>query len=338
MQTIRNEIVEDVMLCDAAGRLNPAARGWSRRPLHRCNLKGRFPRKKKWDYWCVMGPRFLLSATIANVDYAAIGSVYFLEYETKRFAEHNVFKLFSKSPVMPDTVGGDIQFEHNGLALSFRSTETGLRMTVRSDNFEGKRLQADLDIERRDDHETLNVVVPWNESTFQFTSKQHCLPTRGNVRWGDETFTFDNDAFACLDFGRGIWPYRTSWNWASFSGRAGEDVVGINMGARWTDHTGMNENGIVVNGRLYKIFDDISFRYSDKDFMAPWRMQTAGGSPAVDLTLTPFYDKTAATNLLLLSAQVHQLFGYYSGTLSVEGKTIRIEGTPGWAEEHFARW
>ena len=43
------EIVAPVDLCDARGRLNPAAVGFSRQPLVRANLSGHWPRKKKLE-------------------------------------------------------------------------------------------------------------------------------------------------------------------------------------------------------------------------------------------------------------------------------------------------
>jgi hypothetical protein len=307
-------------------------------PLHVCNLSGRWPRKKKWDYWCITGPRFLFSATIAHIDYLSLGGIYFFEYDTGRFAEQGGVKVFSSEPHMPDIVYGDIRFEQQRLALSFRQTEAGVRIEIVSKSFGGKPLEAHLDIARSKQHETLNVVVPWNARTFQFTSKQHCLPTRGHILWGGDTFEFDPDtAFGCLDFGRGIWPYRTAWNWAAFSARCGEELVGLNMGAKWTDGTGANENGIVCNGRLYKIFEDIDFDYDDADFMKPWRMRTRA-SDVVDLVFTPFYDKRSAVNLGVICSKVHQCFGRYTGTLRVDGRVIRVVDALGWAEEQRARW
>ncbi|MEV5398578.1 hypothetical protein AB0N26_20700 [Streptomyces cellulosae] len=39
--TAEREITSPVDLCLPDGRLNPAAVGWTRRPLHRANLRGR---------------------------------------------------------------------------------------------------------------------------------------------------------------------------------------------------------------------------------------------------------------------------------------------------------
>ncbi|HEY3367062.1 MAG TPA: DUF2804 family protein [Symbiobacteriaceae bacterium] len=68
------ELTTPVLLCDDRGRLNPAAAGWSRRPLHTCNLKGRWPRKKRWNYWCITTDRHLFSATLSDIDYMGLAS------------------------------------------------------------------------------------------------------------------------------------------------------------------------------------------------------------------------------------------------------------------------
>lgn len=338
MQTITRELTEAVDLCLGDGALNPDATGWSRRMLHRCNLRGRFPRKKRWEYWCVTGPAWCFSATIANIDYAGLAGVYLLEYASKRFAEQGAFHPFAHEPRLSETLDGDVAFRSRALEVRFENAPTQVRIVADARKLQGIPFHAECAIHRPADLETLNVVVPWNAHTFQFTSKQICLPVEGEMQWGAETIRFDAaSAFACLDYGRGIWPYRTVWNWGSFSTRAGGDTVGFTAGAQWTDGAGMNENGIVLNGRLHKIFDDIAFDYDRNDFMKPWHIHTVS-SDTVDLQFTPFYEKRNAANLLLIASEGHQMFGRYSGVLRVEGRTIDIRDAVGWAEEHRARW
>lgn len=335
---ITTEILHPVDLCNADGRLNPDAIGWSRHPQHRDNLTGRPLRKKRWDYWCVMGDNFALSVVIANVDYLALAGLYVLEYDTGLLKETGVVLPFSRRVQLTETVGGHNRFHSRILKLDLRETEGGVRIDVDCKRLAGAPLTAEINIARPPHHETLNVVIPWNERTFQFTSKQNCMPSEGTVKWGDRNYRFNPEtAFAVLDYGRGIWPYRTSWNWAVFSGPSGDDTVGINMGAKWTDGTGANENGIFLNGVLYKLFEDIAFTYDDRDFMKPWRMRTTE-SDAVDLTFTPFHDKPGKLNLVILSTRVHQCFGRYSGSVKADGRTIPVDNLLGWAEEHHARW
>ncbi len=338
MQTIDREITQEVPLCDERGFLNPEAKGWSRRPLHVGNLKGRPLRKKKWNYWCVTGDRFLISAVVAHVDYFALGAFYIFEYDTQRYAESGWVKPFSRAVNMPETVGGDIRFASSRIDIRLNTHDDETHMDVAVKRLGGRPCTAKLVVARPPSHETLNVLVPWDERTFQFTSKQHCLPTSGTVTWGEEEFVFDPEtASATLDYGRGIWPYFTTWNWGAFSVRNGDDSLGVNLGGQWTDGTGMNENGVVLNGVLHKIFDDVVFEYDRKNFMAPWRVRSKS-SDTVDLEFVPFYQRAGKVPLLILSSKANQCFGHYTGTLRVAGHEIPVDKALGWAEEHIARW
>lgn len=328
-----------VPLCDGRGRLNPQAVGWSRQPLHICEIPGRWPRKKKWNYWCVTTPEVLFSVTISTLDYATLGFIYFLDFGTKEFIEETVTIPFSGNVVMPPTVEGAISFKHPKMTIEFDAGPNETRIRARMESFGGKALEADFTIRRPDDHESLNVVIPWSERLFQFTSKQHCLPTEGSIRIGERTVMFDPaTANGCLDFGRGVWPYRCTWNWGGGSGRSGDKTVGLNFGGQWTDGTGMTENGIIIDGRLTKIGDDVEFVYDTTDFMKPWRIKTKN-SDQIDLEFVPFFDRVAAANMLVIKSCVHQLIGDYSGRVTTqEGERIEIDGLVGWAEEHIARW
>ena len=52
---------------------------------------------------------------------------------------------------------------------------SGTRIRVEAGDFGGMRLEADILVERPEGHETLNVVIPWSDVQFQFTSKQNTL-------------------------------------------------------------------------------------------------------------------------------------------------------------------
>src|SRR5207248_1329256 len=153
-------------------------------------------------------------------------------------------------------------------------------------DFGGMRLEADILVERPAGHETLNVVIPWSDAQFQFTSKQNTLPASGFVQLGEEGYEFTAPSFGCLDYGRGVWPEHTRWNWGAASGVEGGRVVGLNLGGQWTDGTGMTENGICVDGRLTKIGEDLTFEYDANDRMKPWRIRSEGTN-RVDLVFEP---------------------------------------------------
>lgn len=330
------ELTTNVSLCDEKGLLNRKAVGWSRHPLHTCNLKGRFPRKKRWNYWCITTEDFLFSATISHIDYLGLAFVYFLDFHTGYFHELTVSTLLGKGFNLPETSQGDVEFTSPKLKAAFLGHAQGVMIDVDIPNFGGKTLRARIDVSCPQDHETLNVVIPWSDRKFQFTSKQNTLPTTGSIRIDDHTYDAQG-GFACLDLGRGIWPYSSYWNWAGASGISGEHTIGLNFGAGWTDGTGMNENGICIDGILTKIHEDVAFGYDGKNLMAPWKLQTESGQ--VDTTFVPFFQRNAKTDALVLRSEVHQMIGRFSGTIiDAQGQKYTFQDIVGWAEEHFARW
>src|SRR5690554_378675 len=109
------ELTQPVNLCDESGRLNRAAVGWSRHPLHVGNLRGRWLRKKRWNYWAVTTDTHLFSVTVSNLDYAAVVFVYWLDFGTKAFHEQTVLVPLGAGVHMPETVTGRIEFRSSRL-------------------------------------------------------------------------------------------------------------------------------------------------------------------------------------------------------------------------------
>ena len=339
VQHAEREILAPISLCDAKGNLNPAAIGFSRKPLIDSNLKGHFMRKKKWNYWCVYGEDILFSATISHLDYAAVCFVYFLDYETQRFFEKTVTIPLGQRIHMPSQVLETVKFSNNEMSIQLLHMQNETHMTVTIPDFDGDLLHADLTIEHPADDDSLNVVIPWNRQMFQHTAKHHTLPTSGFVKIGEKRYAFNSeDSFAVLDFGRGVWPRSAVWNWGMASQRVGRQRIGLNFGGKWTDGTGMTENAVFVNGRMSKIHEDVLFMYDDKDFMKPWRIRTKF-TRDVDMTFTPFFKRESKTNVKLVSSSVYQMVGYFNGSVVLEdGTRLHIPQMLGCVEEHKAKW
>ncbi len=333
------ELTVPVDLCDARGNLNLNAVGWSRQPLHTCNITGHTPRKKRWNYWCLNTDSMLFSATVADVDHYVLAFVYLFDFAARRLVERTAI-LPAGAIDLPPHVRGDVRFEQGGRSVVCTEEEGGTRIAVAWPDFGGVPLSVDLFVERAAGHETMNVVIPWSRERFQFTSKQNCLPVTGEIILGDEQIRLApaDAAFACLDFGRGVWKYRTAWNWGSASTRLPDGrTLGLQLGAKWTDGTGMTENAILLDGRISKLGEDIPFVYDEGDFMKPWRIKSPSGR--VNLRFTPFHERVAKAKTGILSSEVHQMFGYYAGSVVPDGgERISVDHVFGWIEEHKARW
>lgn len=333
------EIFTSVNLCENNGLLHRDAIGWSRNTNYNCNLSGRWPRKKKWNYWCVNNSECLFSVTISNLDYAGMVFIYFLDFKTKKFIEKTIITPFGKGCSMPDIVHETVSFSHSKMEIEMAERNSHTHIVVKCKDFGGFNLDANFRVMYPENHETLNVVIPWNDKTFQFTSKHECLPVEGTLRVGEYNYKFSSvDTFACLDYGRGIWPRKCSWNWATASGVVNGKRIGFNLGAKWTDGTGMTENAIIHDGKLTKLSEDILFGYDKSNFMKPWTIKTSI-SDRVDLIFTPIYERIANSNLILVKSELHQMIGHISGTLRTDsGEIIELENLIGCTEDHFAKW
>ena len=114
--------------------------------------------------------------------------------------------------------------------------------------------------------------------------------------------------------------------------------VGVQLGGKWTDGTGMTENALVVDGRLSKLSEELVWDYDPARWLEPWRVRTPG-SDRVDLTFTPTYDKVGRLQAGVASSRTDQCFGSWSGrVVPDDGGPIEVDGLLGWAEECTWRW
>ena len=148
----------------------------------------------------------------------------------------------------------------------------------------------------------------------------------------------DGSSWGCLDFGRGVWPYRTTWNWGAGAGLVDGRRIGLQLGGKWTDGTGMTENALVVDGRLSKLSEELVWRYDRSDWLRPWQVRTPE-SDRLDVTFVPIHDKVSRLHAGIASSAVDQCFGTWSGRIVPDdGVAIEVAGLAGWAEEATWRW
>ena len=343
--TSEHELTAAVDLCTADGkRLNPAARGWSRSPLHRANLVGAWGRTKRWDYWAVLAGDLVLAVTYADVDYLGIATVWWYDLQTGLTGGHEANVPFAKGIELPERPGTEpLRFHSSGLDLDLVDEPRGTRITAGWTEAGGRPAELDCWVDQPLGHESLNVVIPWSDRRFQFTSKHQARPARGTLTIGDDIRRFGRvvgrEAWGVLDVGRGRWPYSTRWNWGGGAGIAadGTTTIGIQLGAKWTEGTGFTENGVLVDGRLTKIGTELEWTYDWDQPMAPWRVRHPDGS--LDLTLTPVHDRHTKVQAVVLGTEVHQVFGTWTGHITDDAGTVHeVADIQGFAEESRSRW
>lgn len=343
--THEHELTDPVDLVGKDGRLAESAMGWSRRPLHRANLEGGWGRTKRWDYWAILAGDLVVSSVYADVDYLGLADVWWADLSTGRTGGHGVTVPFARGFSLPDVPAtSPLRLVRRRFALEIADDPDGathLRASWRES--EGTPAHLDAVVELPAGHESVNVVIPWSDRRFQYTSKHQARPARGELVVGDRTWQFgqdgqDGEAWGVLDVGRGRWPYATRWNWGGGAGTStGGRTVGLQLGGKWTEGTGSTENGVLVDGTLTKIGDELLWEYDWDMPLRPWRVESPDGR--LRLELVPRYDKHTRIRAVVLSTETHQVFGTWSGSfLTDEGESIEFAGLQGFAEESRSRW
>jgi hypothetical protein len=342
MSTHEPELTAPVDLCTPDGdRLNPSARGWSRTPLHRANLDGRPGTNKRWDYWAVLAGDAVVSCVYSDIDVFGLVDVGWIDLVageqggTAILTAPGVVRLPDRPGTAPLTVAQD------GLDLAIVDDDRGTRLTATWTEADGRPGSLDVFVELPHGHESLNVVIPWSDELFNFTSKHHARPATGSLTVGDRSWAIGGpggpESWGVLDVGRGRWPSTIAWNWGGGAGRSGDHVVGVQFGAKWTEGTGATENGFLVDGRLTKLGDELEWDYSWDEPMRPWCVRDPGGQ--LDLTLTPRYDRYSRVDAGEFGSETHQVFGTWAGRLVTDdGLEFELTGAQGFAEEARQRW
>jgi hypothetical protein len=344
----QQEITQATPLLDQQGQLTQV--GWARQPLLDCNLDAvrfyppllrplqRF-RVKRWDYYGLTMSTHFYAFTLADLGYAGQVFAYVVDFEAGTYHEETLTIPLARGITLPrNSTAGVSAYEGRQATMVFRSEPGGRRLSIAWPGFGDQGLAAELFFHLPPDHESLVITIPIEGQRFYYNRKVNCLPVEGWVAaQGQRTALAPDQHLGNLDWGRGVWPYRSFWVWASASGfLPDERPVGLNLGFGFGDTRAATENALFLDGRIHKL-GQVDFRYDDGDFMQPWRMTSPDGR--IDLQFTPFLDRAAATNLLLITSEVHQLFGRYSGTVRTdEGGVGEIQDLLGFAEEHHARW
>jgi hypothetical protein len=346
--SVQQEITQATPLLDQQGQLTQV--GWARQPLLDCNLDAvrfyppllrplqRF-RIKRWDYYGLTTSTHFYAFTLADLGYAGQVFAYGVDFEAGTYHEETLTIPLARGITLPRNSTEDVSaYEGRQAKMVFRSESGGRRLSIAWPGFGDHGLVAEIFFHLPPEHESLVITIPIEHKRFYYNRKVNCLPAEGWVEAQGQRLTLAPDQhLGNLDWGRGVWPYRSFWVWASASGFLPDRrPVGLNLGFGFGDTSAATENALVLGGRMHKL-GQVDFHYDDSDFRQPWRMTSPDGR--LDLQFTPFLDRVATTNLLLITSEVHQLFGRYSGTVRTDdGEIVEFQDLLGFAEEHHARW
>src|SRR5690606_12319640 len=136
------EITAPVDLCRPDGRLEPAAVGWTRRPLHRGNLRG-WGRRNRWEHWGIVSPEHIVGIVASTLDYAGVHGSCVLDRETCEETTRDGVVPFGRGAVLGEcsgegvnsVCGGGIEIElaNDAAGTVIEARASGVRISVRAE-------------------------------------------------------------------------------------------------------------------------------------------------------------------------------------------------------------
>ena len=371
---MEHEITAGGKLLDARGNLREP--GFARSLVldyDRADIKAPAWRIKEWDYYCVLCGDYALALTIADNGYMGLVSVSVLDFASGMNATDDVMTAFPMgSWKLPATsASGVTEASAKGASLRFEASGGVRRIGLSWPTFCAKKapryagppsraaslpspspvgIEAELVLTEQRGGQSMVIATPFRKPRhFYYNQKINCQDAEGSFKFGQREYPVKKGlAFACLDWGRGVWTWANTWYWGSASGLildqsrgsasslAGGKSFGFNIGYGFGDTSASSENMVFYEGAAHKV-GRLSIDLDDKDFFRRWRAVSEDGR--FDMTLTPDFDRSAPTDLGIIASIQHQVFGIWSGKVILEdGRELEVEGLRGWCEKVINRW
>lgn len=320
---------------DAKGRITPGYSTQGISTYRRADIKAPFFRIKEWDFYQVSDGEKCLQFTYGHASYAGQVGVMLFNFKTgEMIADISRLLAFPFGKLnLPESAesDSDIVYEKKGFYLRFHTQGSCRTLSFRAPEFE-----AQITMERQMPH-SLVIHVPFDESptAFYYNHKINCMTARGFASYKGQTYTFGEDAFGLLDWGRGVWPFHNEWYWSNGTGVVGGELFGFNLGTGFGNTSNATENILFYKGQTHKI-GRVHFDV-DTTYMKPWHLYDDAGR--LDLILRPTYDRTTRTKVLFVNNCCHQMFGGFSGKAVLDdGTVLQLDDLQAFAEHAVNNW
>ena len=290
-------------------------------------------RRKEWEFYQLSNSRYVFQVTYGHTGYAGLAGVTLVDFTTGERFSSGKKQLFPGDRLDLDFSGGQphsLKYEDEDLFLSISFDGEVRRILVRSDQF-------DADLSCHDAGDAIVTATPFSlAGQFYYNYKKVFRDLAGHLYMHNVNQRLDGETFLLLDSGRGIWPYRHSWIWASGARETDRGVLALNLGGGFGREDAPTENAIFLDGKIQKL-GRVFFKFSPEDYMKSWRISDE--DRRLHLVFRPAFDNHTDTNYLLVHNRCHQVFGRLSGTVELDsGEVLRLSEMPFFCEHAVNRW
>lgn len=345
---MQHEITKRQDLLDFRGMIQEE--GWARWPLwnySRKAIQASRLRIKEWDYYAITSHehKLCLCVTMSDLGFAGLFAVAVIDLQTGKVSQTDAIQLATLGKLGLAAHSGDhaVAWSNKTIRIAFSRRGERRRLLFGAPDLllpNGERgITADLTLVQPETLESMNIATSWKQkrTAFYLNEKINCLATSGTVHLGAKKITLEpHESFGVLDWGRGRWTYTNRWFWASASGMLGAHSFGLNLGYGFSDRTPASENALWYDHQIHKL-QEITFSIPETGYMDPWRISS--NDKRCELEFTPIVDRQSNINLLLVKSVQHQVFGHFSGQVTLDdGTVLTLADFPGFAEDVYNRY
>ncbi len=327
----------------------------------RSAIKAGASRIKEWDFYQITNDEITVQITVADISLGGAVTVGYFNRKTGERASAMVLNLFTFGKFklgddvrgLPENDWVDHTYTKKKKNFDFELSVNEKVRTIKFDGkASGKKFTMDISLDMLPEHESHFIAVPFdkpNNKHFYYNQKTNCMVATGKVTYGDKVYEFkgkEDNSFAVLDWGRGVWPFHQVWWWGNGNtvlpdGR----IFGFEIGWGFGNTEAASESTAFIDGKAYKL--GYLKLENEKDIVRPldscwhnnnqiWKITSDDGS--FEMTMTPEFDNYTMLRFLVVGNLCHQVFGKWSGTVKCGGETIEIKDMTAFLERSDNMW
>lgn len=344
---MQRRITKNMKLLDEQGKLQQ--RGYATSLVLEYNkeaIKASKWRVKEWDYYLISNDDYGIALTLADNSYIGLISISLIDF--KRPSYKTVSKMipftFGKLELPNTSLKGDVQYEDEEVTIRFLNDGEQRRIQCKMKVFDkGRPFECDM-IVKEEPKDSMVIATPFKEDpkSFYYNQKIVGMKAQGYAKYGDKLYRFKKDTTrGILDWGRGVWPYKSTWYWGVAAGILDGKELGWNIGYGFGDTSAATENMVFYEGKAHKL-EEVTFHIprlenGKYDYMRPWVFTS--NNKRFEMDFVPIIDRRDLMHLGILASNQHQTFGRYSGTIILStGEKLQVKDMLGSAEHIRNRW
>ncbi|MCE9598494.1 MAG: DUF2804 domain-containing protein [Spirochaetia bacterium] len=143
------------------------------------------------------------------------------------------------------------------------------------------------------------------------------------------------DCLGHTDYSVGYMRPETWWNWAFASGKVGGKNFAMNVSCG-VNETSYTENCYWLDGKLQSL-PQAKFDFDAENPMGPWNISSSMNDD-FSLNFTSRGVHKEHVNAGKIASRFSQMYGSFSGIISLNGKKVSAKDLLGFTEDHYAKW